>query len=494
MNILMVYPEYPSTFWSFKHALKFISKKAVHPPLGLLTVASMLPDDWNKKLIDMNVRKLRDRNIRWADMVFISAMAVQRSSVQKVIKRANELGVKVVAGGPLFTASYDEFPGIDHFVLNEAEITLPMFLEDLKNGSLKKIYASDIFPDLEKTPAPSYDLINPNKYVSMSIQYSRGCPFNCEFCDITALFGRKVRTKTKEQILAELDNLYDIGWRGEVFFVDDNFIGNKNKLKEEILPALISWMKQRDYPFTFMTEASVNLSDDKRLMGLMIRAGFNSVFLGIETPDEKSLVECSKFQNKNRDLLGSIKKIQKFGFEVTAGFIVGFDNDTESIFKRQVDFIKKSNIITAMVGLLNAPKDTKLYKRLKSEGRLLENFTGDNTDFSLNFIPKMEPAKLIEGYKSIIKGIYSVRPYYKRVLKLLKSNLKNRKRPTPLKLFHIRAFIRSIFVLGIKDKGRFQYWKIFFWSLFNNPRVSLPLAITYAIYGFHFRQIFSVCL
>ena len=496
MKILLLYPEYPDTFWSFKHALKFISKKAVHPPLGLLTVAAMLPKEWTKKVIDMNVQKLKDKDIEWADYVFVSAMAVQKESVKKITERCKVYNVKIVAGGPLFTASYDEFEDIDHFVLNEAEVTLAMFLEDLRNNCAKHIYSTNEFPNIENTPIPLFELINMKKYVSMNIQYSRGCPFNCEFCDITTLFGRKVRTKTKSQILAELEKLYNLGWRGNIFFVDDNFIGNKYKLKEEILPAIIHWMKRRKYPFVFSTEASINLSDDEELMQMMIDAGFNAVFVGIETPDKNSLAECNKFQNQNRNLVNSVKKIQSFGLQVTGGFIVGFDNDTPSIFQRQIEFIKKSGIITAMVGILNAPKNTGLYHRLKKENRLLKNISGSNTDLSLNFIPKMDKVKLIEGYKKIIKEIYSAKPYYERV----KSFLRDYNPPKKLR-FHfglIRchfgysgALFKSIWFLGLIDKGRKYYWKLFFWSLFKRPRV-FPFVITYAIYGYHFRATFLI--
>ena len=291
LKVVLVYPEYPDTFWSFKHAIKFISKKATYPPLGLLTVAAMLPKNWEKKLVDMNVKKLKDKDLKGADLVFISAMAIQKASAKEVISKCKKMGIKIVAGGPLFTAGYEEFENVDYFVLNEAEITLPLFLEDLRNGCAKHIYTSHKFPNIEKTPIPLWGLINMRKYVSMNIQYSRGCPFNCDFCDITNLFGRGVRTKSKGQILAELESLYSFGWRGGVFFVDDNFIGNKIKLKQEILPAIIQWMAARKYPFSFSTEASVNLSDDEELMQLMTQAGFDSVFLGIETPNEESLAE-----------------------------------------------------------------------------------------------------------------------------------------------------------------------------------------------------------
>jgi len=488
-NILLLYPEYPDTFWSFKHALKFISKKAVYPPLGLLTVAAMLPGEWDKRLIDMNVQRLNDSDIEWADIVFISAMAVQKKSVKKIVDRCRAFGVKIVAGGPLFTASYEEFDGIDHFVLNEAEITLPLFLDDLKKGTARHIYSSGEFPELNETPVPLFELANMKRYASMNIQYSRGCPFNCEFCDITALFGRKVRTKSAAQILAELDRIYELGWKGSIFFVDDNFIGNKLKLKKEILPAIIDWMREHRHPFTFSTEASINLSDDDELMQLMVDAGFNSVFVGIETPDEESLAECNKFQNQHRNLVDSIKRIQRYGFEVTGGFIVGFDNDAPSIFQRQIDFIKKSGIIIAMVGLLNAPKNTRLYNRLKKENRLLKNITGNNTDLSLNFVPRMDRGKLIDGYKRILRELYSSKPYNERVKDFLRE-FRPRTKPR-LGLGHSVALFKSMWILGIKNKGRRHYWNLFFWSLFKRPKL-FPSAITFAIYGYHFRTIFDI--
>ena len=488
-NILLLYPEYPDTFWSFKHALKLISKKAVYPPLGLLTVAAMLPGEWDKRLIDMNVQRLNDSDIEWADIVFISAMAVQKKSVKKIVDRCRAFGVKIVAGGPLFTASYEEFDGIDHFVLNEAEITLPLFLDDLKKGTARHIYSSGEFPELNETPVPLFELANMKRYASMNIQYSRGCPFNCEFCDITALFGRKVRTKSAAQILAELDRIYELGWKGSIFFVDDNFIGNKLKLKKEILPAIIDWMREHRHPFTFSTEASINLSDDDELMQLMVDAGFNSVFVGIETPDEESLAECNKFQNQHRNLVDSIKRIQRYGFEVTGGFIVGFDNDAPSIFQRQIDFIKKSGIIIAMVGLLNAPKNTRLYNRLKKENRLLKNITGNNTDLSLNFVPRMDRGKLIDGYKRILRELYSSKPYNERVKDFLRE-FRPRTKPR-LGLGHSVALFKSMWILGIKNKGRRHYWNLFFWSLFKRPKL-FPSAITFAIYGYHFRTIFDI--
>jgi radical SAM superfamily enzyme YgiQ (UPF0313 family) len=491
MKILMVYPMYPKTYWSFHYALKFISKKASFPPLGLLTVASMLPGHWEKKLVDMNVTKLKDTDILWADYVFISAMVIQGASARQVINRCKVLGIKTVAGGPLFTSSYEDYDDVDHILLNEGEVTLPHFINDLENGTASKhLYEADGWADIEKTPCPSWNLIDMKKYASMNIQYSRGCPFNCDFCNITVLFGRDPRTKQASQLLCELDALYEAGWKGGVFFVDDNFIGNKKKLKDDLLPALIKWMQEKKYPFSFLTEASINLSDDEELMQLMIKAGFDTVFIGIETPDEKSLVECNKFQNKGRDLLECVKKIQRQGLQVQGGFIIGFDNDNTSTFEKMVKFIQESGIVTAMVGLLNAPKGTGLYKRLMGEGRLLHDMSGDNTGFSINFTPKMNFELLINGYKQIVNTIYSPKQYYDRVITFLKEYNPIVKSVKRIKLIHITAFLRSVVRLGIIGKERLYYWKLFFWSLFKRPRL-FPLAISLSIYGFHFRKVFE---
>ncbi len=489
MNILLVYPQYPDTFWSFRHALRIIAKQATFPPLGLLTVAAMLPREWDKKLVDMNAATLTDKDIRWADYVFISAMIVQKASAEEVIRRCKKLEVKTVAGGPLFTSEYEEFDDIDHLVLNEAETTLPPFLEDLTKGCAKRIYTSSERPDISKTPVPQWSLLNTKKYTTMSIQYSRGCPFDCEFCDIIVLNGNRPRTKTRDQLLAELDALYRRGWRETVFLVDDNFIGNKRKLKEEILPAMIKWQEDKKFPFGFLTEASINLADDEELMQLMIAAGFDTVFIGIESPNEESLVECNKNQNINRDLIASVKKIQNYGMQVHGGFILGFDSDPDSIFKSQLNFIQKSGIVTAMVGLLNAPRGTRLYQRLKKENRLLEDVSGDNTDGSMNFVPKMGREKLINGYRHVLTTIYSSKQYYKRVKIFLKEYKPRKRKGLPqLRFWHIRALIRSMWVLGVWDRDRWYFWRFYISTLLKRPR-SFPMSMALAVYGFHFRTV-----
>lgn len=486
MNVLFVYPQFPETFWSFKHALSFIGKKASNPPLGCVTVAAMLPSDWNKKLIDLNVTALTDRDIHWADMIFVSGMSIQKQSAQEVIRQCKRLSKTVVAGGPLFTYEHDHFPLVDHFILNEAEITLPLFLADLKNGTPKRFYRTVEFCELSATPIPDWKLLDLKSYNAMSIQFSRGCPFNCDFCNVTALLGHRPRTKSAAQLIAELDGLYALGWRRNIFIVDDNFIGNKKILKNEILPALIEWRRDKE-GCGFITEASINLADDEELMNLMVRAGFYSVFVGIETPAEEGLTECGKTQNCNRDLVEAVHRLQRHGLEVMGGFIVGFDSDTTAVFDQQIDFIQQSGIITAMVGLLQAPFGTHLFRRIETEGRLLTDFMGDNADGTSNIRFCMDNKTMQEGYRRIIKTIYSPAVFYKRVITFLdiyQPNLTG----SGLHAEEIRAFLRSVFLLGIFTRERSYYWKLFFRSLFKYP-AKFPMAITMAIYGYHFRKL-----
>ncbi|MFW3147031.1 MAG: B12-binding domain-containing radical SAM protein [Thermoplasmatota archaeon] len=488
MKILMVYPRYPNTFWSFKYAMKFIQKKASFPPLGLLTVASLLPEDHEVKLVDMNVKKLRDKDIKWADLVFLSAMEVQKESLKEVISRCRSMEKKIVAGGPLFTTQPHLIQGVDHLVLDEAETTIAPFLKDLSTGNLKSVYSSKKRPDMDKVPLPSWRLIDKKKYATMLVQYSRGCPFNCEFCDIAYLNGRYPRTKSPGQMIGELQSLYDNGWRKSVFFVDDNFIGNRKEVKR-MLPLLIKWQKERKYPFTFLTEASVDLADDKELLELMSRANFNKVFLGIETPNTEGLKECNKLQNVTRNLESSVRTIQKHGMEVMGGFIVGFDSDPSSIFQSQIDFIQNTGIVTAMVGLLNAIPETPLWERLKGEGRLHGEATGSNTDGTINFIPKMDMEELMEGYRRIISTIYSPREYYKRIDTFLKHyNPTTRAR---IKMNDINAFLRSMWSIGMFSNARFHYWKLLVKTMALRRR-SFPRAVELAIMGHHFHKVARV--
>lgn len=488
LKILFVYPKYPDTFWSFKHALKFVSKKAAFPPLGLLTIAAMLPQEWEKKLVDMNVSALKNKDIKWADCVFISAMITQKESAKEVIRRCNKLGAKIVAGGPVFTTGYEEFEGVDHFVLGEAEATLPQFLEDFQKGCAKQLYASDEHPDITRTPVPLWSLINIRHYVSLSIQYSRGCPYNCEFCDIIVMNGRIPRTKNTEQLLQELEAVYQTGFRGSLFIVDDNFIGNKAKIKQ-VLPEVIQWQKQRKYPFWILTESSLDLADDEKLMQMMTEAGFNKVFVGLETPNKKSLAECNKFRNENRDMTVMVKNIQNHGLQVLGGYIVGFDNDSPDIFEEQISFIQKTGVVVAMVGLLNALPKTKLYHRLATEKRLLMEASGNNTDISINFIPKMDTEILVKGYQKIIQTIYSPKKYYERIIAFFGEYQPLRKRQR-VSFNDFGALLGSIWHLGVTGKwnAKWYYWKLIFVTCLKYRRF-FSEAIVLSIYGLHFRKI-----
>ena len=489
MRALLIYPEFPNTFWSFKYALAFIRKSASTPPLGLLTVAAMLPQEWELRLIDMNVTPLRAADLAWADCVFISAMTVQRESAVETIDRCKAAGLPVVAGGPLFTGEWEQFPQVDHLVLNEAEITLPPFLADLAAGKAQHIYRTGDFADMRETPIPRWDLANLQQYASLALQFSRGCPFDCEFCNITALYGHRPRVKAASQVVAELDLFYDLGWRGRVFFVDDNLIGNKRHLKEDLLPAIIEWRKGKT-GMPFNTEASINLADDPVLLQLMVDAGFDTVFIGIETPEESSLMECNKKQNQGRDLIADVKKIQRAGLEVQGGFILGFDSDTHGTFGRQIEFIQRSGIVTAMVGLLQAPPATRLWERMVREGRLTGAASGNNVAALTNILPKMPLDALYAGYNAVLGHLYAPEHYYARVITFLRE-FKPPKVSEPIDREQVKALFRSIGRLGIAGKERLQFWKLLVWTLFRRPRL-FPQAITLSIYGYHFRRLFEM--
>lgn len=482
---LLVYPEWPDTYWSFKHALPFVGKRSAYPPLGLMTVAPLLPNHWEKRLVDTNVRKLTDADIAWADIVLLSGMLVQKRPMLEILERCRARGVKTAVGGPI-TSSVEEMNRYaDHIAIGEAEEVIPTMMAEIEAGKGKPVYRAHALPTLDKTPLPDLSLINPKYYSGMAIQYSRGCPFNCEFCDIIEIYGRVPRTKSPAQVMAELDLLYETKWRGSVFIVDDNFIGNKRKVKE-LLAALIEWNGRREKPFTFLTEASVNLADDKQLLQMMKDAGFNRVFLGIETPVESSLKEAQKMQNTRRSLLESVRRIQSYGMEVMAGFIVGFDNDPEDVFDKQVQFIEESAIPLAMVGLLQAVRGTQLYQRLTKEGRILNDGTGDNMDFRLNFVPKMNPERLVQGYQSILQRIYGAEAYYQRVRRFLADyHPVHRQERTSADYV---AFIRSIVKQGILGRDRAAYWK-FVIDAATHYRDSFDTAMTLAVMGYHFQTL-----
>lgn len=486
MKFLLVYPQYPQTFWSLKHALNFVNKKAIMPPLGLLTIAPMLKEH-DLKLIDMNVNPVSDDDILWADYVLISAMITQKDSAKELIKRCKNLGVKTIAGGPLFNNLVDEFPEIDHFVLNEGEITLPLFLNDLREGNPKKMYSSKERPNIDTTPIPKWDLINLDDYAKMPLQFSRGCPFDCEFCNIADLNGKIPRVKSPAKFMAELNSLYDAGWRSAIMIVDDNFISNKAKAKA-LLEQLIDWRKEKNFKATYVTQISLNLADDDELLTLMQQAGFSSVFIGLESPSKVSLEECGKFHNKNRDMVQDIKKIHNYGMEVYGGFIVGFDHDDDSIFDAQFEFIQEAGIVVATIGLLNALPGTRLYNRLKEENRLTNNSSGNNMDFSTNFVTKMSKGFLISEYKQLLLSLYSVENYYKRIFNFLKDykhyNSGN------FSFYYLILFFKSLYILGIKDKNRFYFWKMLTMCIFRYPK-SLPKVLTQAIYFVHYEKIYE---
>jgi len=485
-NILLLYPEFPDTFWSFKHALKFVGKKAAFPPLGLLTVAALLPGEWPKRMVDLNVESLHQRDLDWADYVMISGMTVQRESARALIARCKDMGLPVIAGGPLFTTERDAFPEVDHFVLGEAEPVMAEFVGDLLAGRLKPVYESEGFPDIRTTPAPVWSLAKMDRYASMSVQYSRGCPFQCEFCNVTALFGHRPRTKSAGQIIAELDQLRDLGWTGKIFFVDDNLIGHKNHLVRELLPALTAW-QARGRKIPFFTEASINLADDDLLMKRMRDAGFESVFVGIETPSAESLAECDKKQNSGRDLIADVKRLQRAGLEVQAGFIVGFDSDTENIFQRQIDFIQKSGIVVAMVGLLQAMKGTKLHERLDREGRLRGDTTGDNVDGTTNIVTRMDLTTLLAGYGQILDTIYAPKNYYRRLETFLRE-YRGAKIQESFRFRHLVSLVHSMFSLGVIGRERLYFWRLMGWTCMTRPWL-LSRAIALAICGYHFRVV-----
>lgn len=488
MKVLLIYPVFPETYWSFRHALSFVGKKAAFPPLGLLTVSAMLPETWPRRLVDMNVEPLTRSDIEWADIVFLSAMIVQKESLDQVVKLCKELGKRVAVGGPYVSTSSDLVPEADFIFAGEAETTLPEFIEDLKSGSPKRIYRAAGRPSLLLTPPPDFHLIKIDRYSSMNVQFSRGCPFSCEFCDIIEIYGRVPRTKSSEQMLAEMEALRVAGWRGTVFIVDDNFIGNKREVRK-FLPELIAWSERHNFPFSFLTEASVNLAEDDSLLEMMQAAGFHRVFLGIETPAAESLKEANKSQNTKRDLLESVRKIQSYGIEVMAGFIIGFDNDPDDIFERQINFIRESAIPLAMVGLLTALPDTQLWKRLEREGRLVRESSGNNTDCSLNFLPKMDRQRLVEGYKAVLRNIYNPREFYQRALDCL-SRMGND--AVELRRVNVggafKSFIKIIVKLGMLDNERLRFWKYLFSIVRHYPR-SLGNGIALAAMGYHFRKV-----
>jgi len=498
MNALLIYPEFPETFWSFKHALKFLGKRAAQPPLGLMTVAALLPGAWKKRLVDTNVELLRDRDLAWADVVLLSGMHIQSESLLAIVERCRARGLRTVVGGPISSSVPAVELKADHVVIGEAESLIGELARELEQGTARPVYQAAERPEMCTSPLPDLSLIKMKRYSTMTVQYSRGCPFNCEFCDIIEIYGRRPRTKAVAQVLAELEQLHAAGWRDSVFIVDDNFIGNKARAKE-LLRAMAEWRTQAGAGFEFITEASLNLADDTELMQLMKDAGFKSVFLGIETPDESGLISSNKLQNTRRSLLESVERIQSYGIEVMGGFILGFDTDKEDIFDRMVEFIEKSGIPIAMVGLLQAMPGTQLFRRLRREGRIVDGGGGNNTFCErLNFLPRMDAAKLVEGYHEVMKRIYNCEAYYERVkLYLNRAHPKPAKRAPgerakkqPRELWmtrdNLRALVNSIVRQGVFGRHQWSYWK-FLAEAATRYRRCFGAAMTLAVMGHHFQ-------
>ena len=485
MKVLMVYPEFPDTFWSFKRALPFQGKRSAYPPLGLLTVSALLPQSWQKRVVDLNVRRLRDADLDWADVAFFSGMVVQGPAMAAQIANARRRGLRTVVGGPISSAQPPTIAEAHHIVEGEAEEIIPELARDLERGAGRPHYKNVRLPDLTQSPLPDIHLADMRRYSAMAVQYSRGCPFTCEFCDIIEIYGRRPRTKTPEQILAELDRLYRLGWRGSVFLVDDNFIGNKKNVKI-LLPRLVQWMRDHRFPFSLYTEATLNLAEDPDLLRLMREAHFTRVFLGIETPVAESLKEATKFQNLRGDLLESVRLVQSYGIEVMAGFIVGFDSDPPDVFDRQIQFIRDAAIPLSMVGLLNALPNTQLWRRLKSEGRLLKESLGNNTLLDLNFIPKMDAQQLLEGYRRILQTIYHPKEYFERASAFLTQLGAAAK--APVVFSDVMAVVRSLWRQGLRSSYRREYWKFIVQAL-RRHRQHFDKAFTLAIMGHHFFEL-----
>ena len=492
-RVLLVYPQFPETFWGHQRALRFLGLRATHPPLGLMTVAGMLPGDFEVRLVDLNVEKVTATELRWADIVLTGGMMIQRPSVKRIVERCLAEQVPVVIGGPDATASSQDLPSAAHLVLGEAES--PKLI-----GALRKMIAArkrivlDLRQELSgisESPLPRYDLLDMNNYASMALQMSRGCPFKCEFCDIPTLFGDRTRYKSVEKALDELDLLFEQGWRGSVFWVDDNFIGNKKSCKE-ILPAVIEWQQRHGMPFNFYTQASVNLAADQDLLALMRGAGFDSVFLGIESCVEESLLEAKKLQNTRFDLLESVKTLQGAGLEVMGGFIIGFDNDPVDIDRHLVPFIQASAIPVAMTGLLTALPGSPLHDRFKIEGRLLDasaELEGNNTfQFSFNFKTVQDAGALIKAYKKVLLEVYG-KPenYFRRVSELYRNLGRQLSANEPLTLRRLRACWRSLLIIPTSKYG-WSYGRFLVRTLLRYPS-RIQDAIRRGIVGLHFHQL-----
>ncbi len=484
MRALLVNPESPVTYWSQNHALPFVRRKAILPPLGLVTVAALLPSDWDIRLIDMCIQPLRREDLDWSDIALVTGMLVQRESLLDVLAQCRRAGVCTVVGGPYATALPDELPNADHIVQGEAEGVMPELLADLEAKKAKRNYSSLGKPDMSLSPTPRYDLLSIGMYHQMALQFSRGCPYTCEFCDIIVMYGRKPRTKTSAQVLLELEAICKTGFCGDIFFVDDNFIGNKKAVKE-LLTSLARWKDDNGARVSFYTEATVNLANDEPLMKLMVRAGFHAVFMGIETPSVAALRETRKFQNLSDNPIEQIHKIFRSGLDVWGGFIVGFDSDDEGIFRKIVAFIRAAGISYAMVGLLVALPNTELHNRLVAEGRIRRGDQFSGNQFAMTNINTRMPTKaLLNGYMSVLTQLYSPKSYFGRCKENIRVQVL-RRRARVLARREIFAALVSVIRQGILGSYRGPYWRFIIWTLMRHPR-KLGTAISQAAVGHHF--------
>ncbi|HEY9800712.1 MAG TPA: DUF4070 domain-containing protein [Leptolyngbyaceae cyanobacterium] len=474
MRILLVYPIFPKTFWSYEKILALVDRKVLLPPLGLVTVAAILPQEWEFKLVDRNIRPVTEEEWAWADIVIFSAMIVQKQDLLEQIQEAKRRGKLVAVGGPYPTSTPSDVQnvGTDFLILDEGEITLPMFVEAVQRGETSGIFRTSEKPDVTTTPVPRFDLLELDAYDMMSVQFSRGCPFQCEFCDIIVLYGRKPRTKTPAQLLAELDYLYELGWRRGVFMVDDNFIGNKRNVKL-LLKELKVWMVEHQYPFKFDTEASVDLAQDQELLDLMVESGFSAVFLGIETPDEDSLQLTKKFQNTRNSLIDAVQTIIKAGLRPMAGFIIGFDGEKAGAGDRIVRFAEQAGIPSTFA-MLQALPNTALWHRLKKEGRLRENQESNiNQTTLMNFIATRPLEDIAREYVEAFCSLYDPVKYLDRTYRCFLM-LGAPRYKTPFKMPEwvvIKALLIVIWRQGIKRETRWKFWHHLFSILKHNPGV-----------------------
>ncbi len=483
MHTLLVNPVFPKTYWGMEYARLLTRRSALLPPLGLLTVAALLPSDWTVRLLDMSVEPLLDEDLKWADVVFVGAMQIQQESYHEVIRRAHALGKTVVVGGAYATTDPDASRDADCVVIGESEELIGPLCSDILSGTLKPRYEAASRPDVTQSPIPRYDLLRIEAYQSIGVQFSRGCPFNCEFCDIIEVFGRVPRTKPAAQLLREFDAIYAAGFRGMLFMVDDNFIGNK-KAAKTMLPEVAEWMRVHKYPFDIYTEASINLAADDKLIDLMIDAGFSSVFVGIETPSQEALAETQKVQNLRLDLTEAVEKLTRKGIEVMAGFIVGFDVDDPGIFERQYTFIQNSPIPLAMVGILSALPGSQLWRRLEREGRLIEDWSGENFGRA-NFRTIMPEKVLLNGYKKLLADVYDPDAYYARCLRVLE--LWPSKRPSRFRFpigYALGTLLRTIWRQGVRAPYRGAFWRFVATALWRVPRL-LPRFVSQVVNGEH---------